>query len=169
MTNRRKLLAGCCILLLAAVLILYQVISSRPKPVLSDPETAQLVYIRVDFPDQDESFFLWMPDTPEEEETAQDILDYLSQCQVKPGRSGTRYGGSSTWPFMTIMVQLSDRQSLGILLGPSETPEGPVQADFSYDASSSASSLWSHPAELLEPDALRSYVLQTLDLPKDFL
>lgn len=181
MPNRRKLLAGGCILLLAALVLIY-VNATRPRPVLAHPETAQLVYVRVDFPeDSAEKNFYWAPATPEEEETAQAILDYLGQCQekrvkilkgptsAKPQKEKYVLGGSGNWPFMTIMVNLSARSSRGILLGPSEVPEGPVRADFTYDASASSPRLWGRPGILLEPDALRSYVLEVLDLPEDLL
>lgn len=164
MSNRRKLLAGSCILLLAVLLLAYGH-ATRPRPVVARPASAELIYIRVDFPEDRRAENVdWYPATPEEKETAQAILAYLGQCQEKPipRKSETRFGISG--PFLTIMVKCSPHDIRGIVLGPSAPVDDNIRSDFTYDAETGG-----RRAALIHPDALRSYVLNALDLPADLL
>lgn len=151
-----------------------------PRPVIKDPETAtvQLVLIQRDPYYQKDSSdrFLWIPETEEDQAAAQKIAAYLSQCQERRTLRTVPGDHPLSWKCMYILVETSSPQSTflqvrGILLGPSqpgEANEYDKAVNISYrDA---GRGVWTRfQGDLIDPDSIRAFVLEALDLPADFM
>ena len=132
---------------------------------------------------EDESdHFLWRPETEEDLAVAQEILDYLSQCQERRTLRTLLADHPLSWKCMYILVDTSSPQDTipkerGILLGPSPLQENRDSVsdygdlDVSYDAMCTEI-LGRFPGfqgDLEDPDGIRAFVLDALGLPEDFM
>ena len=172
-----------CFFLLAraALLACYFLI---PRPVVQDPENAAITEIIIQrnpyYQKEEADCFVWQPETEEDQAVGKEILAYLSQCQERhtlrfapaPG-DHPRY-----WKCMYIYVrstqQSTFRRERCIFLGPGhfEEPEDPGRYRSAVDLSFCfmGSGLWNRSqGNLLDPDGIRAFVLDALELPEDFL
>lgn len=134
------------LLALAALLACYFLI---PRPVVQDPENAAITGTIIQrnpyYQKEEADCFVWQPETEADQAVGKEILAYLSQCQERR-----------------------------IVLGPGhfEEPEDPGRYRSAVDLSfcSMGSGLWNRSqGNLLDPDGIRAFVLDALELPEDFL
>ena len=157
-----------------------------PRPVIREPEKAVLnsIYIQKDPYYQKESSdsFGWTPTTEEEKEIAQEILQYLSHQKERRTlrkRPDVRDYPLS-WKCMYISIsypqteQTTVPRGRSLILGPSKIEEDinlsrEIRAvNLSYPESPNG--VWERFVGRLEdPDGIRSYILEKLNLPEDFM
>lgn len=179
--TRRKRFALLLILALAALLACYLLI---PRPVVKDPENAAITEILIQrdpyYQKEEADFFVWQPETEADQAVAKEILTYLSQCQERRTLRFAPCPGDHplTWKCMYIYVRSTQQstfpQERCIFLGPSHfeasDPPGRYRSAVDLSFCSMGSGLWNRTqGNLLNPDGIRSFVLDALGLPEDDL
>lgn len=169
------------LLALAALLACYFLI---PRPVVQDPETAAITEIIIQrnpyYQKEEADCFVWQPETEADQAVGKEILAYLSQCQERRTLRFAPAPGDHPlyWKCMYIYVRSTQQstflQERCIVLGPGhfEAPEDPGRYRSAVDLSfcSMGSGLWNRSqGNLLNPDGIRAFVLDALELPEDFL
>lgn len=184
--TRKKVVVLVLFLLIAALAALYFFL---PRPVLRDPEHTVITAIVIEkdpyYQKEPEDKFVWTPETEEDQALVRELVDYLAGCKQtgtllrEPGR------GPLTWKTMSIVLEerthgATTPRSGSLILGPArfasgESPEDLGISSREYRKAYGLSALFAEKnvpqllGRLQDPDGIRAYVLDALDLPEDFL
>lgn len=186
MKTKRNLLAILFVLVvvpLSAMAYFY-----IPRSVVTDPESTTIEQIVVGpimayYETEDAPTFTWHPETEEEQETAQQIVEYLATCQER--RTMQRDVGyiPGDWRCIVIVMNTLYGQR-GIILRPSHVDDAKTDSDWlkstniSYalfrdntgsNGNAIAGYFHTFRGKLLNPEEMRGYILETLNLPEDFI
>lgn len=177
--TRRKLVIVVGLFALLTLICLYFLV---PRPVIRTPENATISSILIQchpyYQDTAEDSFNWVPETEEDQAVAQQIVEYLSQCQERRTLRWKFQEPPLSWKCMYIYID-DTRQSTFprercVILGPSQAtaPDQPEDCLDTVNLScwSMGQGVWGRfQGKLEDPSAIRSFVLDALNLPGDFM
>lgn len=152
-----------------------------PHPVIKDPENVTISSILIQrspsYQEGPADSFIWIPETEEDHALEKEILTYLSQCQEN--RTFQLFPTNAplpSWKCMYIFLIDASRPALPqmrtILLGPSQYEEADEKGQYQKSVNISfLDSVFSKRLynKLNDPDGIRTFVLDALELPEDFL
>ena len=181
----KKIIALLLVLVLCAAAACYFLL---PRPVIQDPENAAIQYIVIQkdpyYQEDASDYYLWEPKSEGDRAVEREILAYLAQSQeTRTLRTNTDPDTYPplTWKCMYILVDTdpgdtaTTLEERGILLGPTQFQEGENPAQYekavniSYNSAPGPGLLGRFNGDLADPDGIRAFVLNALDLPADFL
>lgn len=153
-----------------------------PRPVIQTPENKMIssILIQCDsyYQETADDSFYWVPETEEDQAVAQRILEYLSQCQEQRTLHWKFQAPPLSWKCMYIFVTDTQQSTFPrerrIVLGPSQStaPDQPKQSLDTVNLScwSTGRGVWGRfQGNLQNPSAIRDFVLDSLNLPADFM
>jgi hypothetical protein len=159
---------GILVLILAVAAVLCFVI---PFPVVSDPEDVVIQNIVFMNHDDPSASYIWVPDTPEKEATAQAILDHLAQSKARRTR-WLRWEWVPSLDYMSISLAEKEPSTVPRIRCLVLAPATGVPAQ--YPRSSNLSVYQSGKGltdrfiyRLLDPDDIRTFVLDALGMPEE--
>ncbi len=165
MKKKAILLCG----VVAMFLVLLAVYLHTPRPVIKDPERTELIAIDIyadSYYQDPATAFVWKPETEEDKALAREIVNYLSTCKEYPTLHREVQYHPLEWRGTYILVSEPFRGERGLLLAPSDLDEDMKSFwPHAYDISHGRD----FQGELLDPDGIRSYILDALGLPPDYM
>lgn len=175
---KKKLLTlGVVIVLLAAAVCWFLM----PRPVVADPANTVLTQIVIQcapyYQTEADDQFVWMPQTEEEKALAAEIVEYLSTCQARRTFRTNSEEPPLSWKCMYLHLETSAPGSTfptyrDILVGPTAMEEETFgrEKDVNLSIPSGNPGFWDRfQSRLNDPDSIRTFVLEKMDLPEDFL
>jgi hypothetical protein len=159
---------GILVLVLAVATVLCFVI---PFPVVSDPEDVVIQYILFTNYDDPSASYIWVPDTPEREATAQAILEHLAQSKVRRTR-WLRWEWVPSLDYMSIGLAEKGASTIPrtrcLVLAPATgvPAQYPRSSNLSiYQSGKGLTDRFIY--RLLDPDDIRTFVLDALGMPEE--
>lgn len=173
----RKKAVGLTLLLLALVLAgLYFLL---PRPVVRSPETTAITGILIEcdpyYQDGPEDTFFWTPETEADRATEQEILHFLHQSKetrtLRWKIDQPPLHWRCMWIYLSDTRATTPRRERCVVIA----PENVDWASFGRrttnisQGSTGPGFLWRFNANLKDPAAIRTFVLEALDLPASYL
>lgn len=177
--KRKTILIPVLLLALLLLAVLYFVV---PRPVVNSPDTAVISSIVIQrhphYQKGPEDEFVWTPKTAEEQAVAKEIVAYLAHSQETRTLRLEPALPPLDWKCMYIVVGDARQNSIYrercLILGPgqfapSDEPEKYHDA-INLSCHTMGSGIWDRfQGNLKDPDGIRAFVLDALDLPLDFM
>lgn len=153
-----------------------------PRSVISDPDHAAVTKISIlsspIYQEDPIEPFVWVPETEEDQAIAKEIAVYLSQCQER--RTLRTYSDLPPYSWRCMYIEVNneenqDAQLRGrlIVLGPRQGEGmGVRENDRTVNLSERAQGkgIWGRfQGRLTDPDSIRTFVLEKLGLPENFM
>lgn len=148
-------------LLVLTGVILVIAVFRAPHAILTEPEETTLYAVHLQNFSGDGTSSTWTPSNPAQQQTAQEIVQFLaSQQETYTTRGGLPTGYPADWACITLMLNLPDGSVRSVILGPpDQTAEG---INCSYDASGKKMLLGGFQGNLSDPMEIRAFVLDAL-------
>lgn len=153
-----------------------------PRPVISDPDHAAVTRICIMsspyYQEDPIEPFEWVPETEEDQAIAKEIAVYLSQCQER--RTLRTYSDLPPFSWRCMYIEVESEENQGaqlrgrqIVLGPSQGEGVGVRENdktVNYSRRTQGKGIWGcSPGKLTDPESIRTFVLDQLGLPEDFM
>lgn len=179
MLKKRRVGVLVVVVIAAALAACYFLI---PRPVISDPDHTAVKNISIMsspiYKEDPIEPFVWVPKTEEDQAIAKEIVAYLSQCKER--RTLRTYSDLPpfSWRCMYIEVNNEEDQNAvtrgrSVILGPSQGAGMGVRENdrtVNYSKREQGKGIWGYfQGKLTDPDSIRTFVLDKLGLPEDFM
>lgn len=176
MTKKQKYTLIMLLVILCAVIVGLTIWLHVPRAVVEDPEHTTITDIQIQKkaseqknPEDNMSWY-GFPRTEEEKAIGEKIVQYLAQCTEKRTLRTNKHLGEFPADWKCIYLELSENgEERVILLGPvgADTQFYHGQVNISYNLSDGSFSD-QYQGDLEDPDDIRAFILNALDLPEDF-
>lgn len=179
MMKKRKTGVLIVIVIAAALAACYFLI---PRPVISDPDHAAVTRICIMsspyYQGDPIEPFEWVPETEEDQAIAKEIAVYLAQCQER--RTLRTYSDPPpySWRCMYIEVDNEENQDAQlrgrlVVLGPRQGEGMGVRENdrtVNFSQRTQGKGIWGRfQGKLTDPESIRTFVLDKLGLPENFM
>lgn len=153
-----------------------------PRPVISDPDHAAVTQISIlsspVYQEDPIEPFVWVPETEEDQAIAKEIAVYLSQCQER--RTLRTYSDLPPYSWRCMYIEVNNEEDQDaltrgrlVILGPRQGEGmGVRENDRTINLSERAQGkgIWGYfQGKLTDPDSIRTFVLDKLGLPENFM